>query len=179
MLAFALAGTAHAEIITLFDGAAGTLPQAQPWLTYIGTAAPTIAPDGVALDTRATVDTLAGIFNHQLLALPKTWLIKNPAFPRLDPAEGFTLSFWLALPDETHLNSNRAGFSVIVIGSDRRGIELGLWGEPHLGAGRILVHASRGRQLRHHCQDPLCAERLWFDLHAAGEWHADPDRPDA
>jgi hypothetical protein len=127
ILLFALAAGSRAATITLYDGAAGTLPQAQPWLTYIGSVTPTVVPDGVALDTSSSPDLQAGFFNHKLVVPPKSWIAKNPAFPVLNPAEGFTLSFWLALPDEDHLNGNRAGFSAILIGDDRRGIELGFW----------------------------------------------------
>jgi hypothetical protein len=69
----------------------------------------------------------AGFFNHNLTVPPGGWILKNPAFPSLDPTAGFTLGFQLALTDEGHSTVNRAGFSVIVIGDDLNGIELGFW----------------------------------------------------
>ena len=33
----------------------------------------------------------------------------------------------LAIADESHASSNRAGFSVILLGDDKKGIELGFW----------------------------------------------------
>jgi hypothetical protein len=45
----------------------------------------------------------------------------------LDRAKGYTISFDAQVIAEAHNNNNRAGFSVIAIGSDKKGIELGFW----------------------------------------------------
>lgn len=50
----------------------------------------------------------------------------NPLFPVLDRNAGFTLSFGFRLLQEDHsLNANRAGFSVILLDSAHRGVEIG------------------------------------------------------
>lgn len=126
--AASLSTAAEAAPLYLYDAAAGTLPQSQATMTYIGLgAAPVLVADGTELDTSTAVGGLAGFFNHELVAPPKSWALKNPAFPSLDPASGFTLAFFLTLADESHANGQRAGFSLIVIGADQRGIELGFW----------------------------------------------------
>ncbi|NJR38365.1 MAG: hypothetical protein HC781_05350 [Leptolyngbyaceae cyanobacterium CSU_1_4] len=48
----------------------------------------------------------------------------NPAFPMLDRAAGYILSFKLAVNSEIS-NANRAGFSLILNSEDAKGIELG------------------------------------------------------
>jgi hypothetical protein len=42
---------------------------------------------------------------------------------------GYRLNFGFKLYDETHANPNRAGTSLIVLGHDLRGIELGFWND--------------------------------------------------
>jgi len=123
----ALSAAPRAAVIDLYQGAAGTMPQAQPWMTFIGLGLASSVAGGVSLDTRLHPSLAAGYFNHSLTAAPGTWALKNPAFPDLDPAVGFTLGFELALPDEDHLSNDRAGFSVILLGDDQKGIELGFW----------------------------------------------------
>lgn len=54
----------------------------------------------------------------------------NPAFPGLDRNPGFTLTFGFRLQQEDHsLSVNRAGFSVILLDSAHRGVEIGFQGE--------------------------------------------------
>jgi hypothetical protein len=114
---------------TLYDPAVGTLPAAQPWLAYADNAVLTggtagqsfVAGQGARLVTDAAV--AAGYSNHN--PLPPS--LKNASFPTLDRAAGFRLSWTLQVAQESHLNANRAGFSVILLGSDRRGVELGFW----------------------------------------------------
>jgi hypothetical protein len=45
----------------------------------------------------------------------------------MSAAQGYRLDFTARLHDEAHQRPERAGFSVIVVGSDGRGIELGFW----------------------------------------------------
>jgi hypothetical protein len=108
----ALAPVARAQ--PLFDASRGTLPAAQGW-TYgaVGIAAESLVNDSVLLDTTAILTTEAG------------WSLV-PATP-LDRAQGYSLLFDLQVNAETHSSTNRAGFSVICLGSDTNGIELGFW----------------------------------------------------
>jgi hypothetical protein len=117
-------------VYVLYDPALSTLPAAQPWLAYAdnapvtgGTATQTfVAGQGARVVTDAAVS--AGYSNY----VPLPPAPRNPAFPTLDRAAGFRLSWTLRVTQETHQNANRAGFSVILLSSDRRGVELGFWG---------------------------------------------------
>lgn len=125
--------------IVLYDATLANRPQDQPWLTYIAPLGPpaTVVAAGTNVNTTNSGSTaddaglLAGFFNHDLrvsLFPPADhWTLRNPAFPRLDPVPGFRLGFDLQLHDEDHSSSHRAGFSLILLGQDRRGVELGFW----------------------------------------------------
>lgn len=141
-LALLFAPPAGAVSLLLYDPAAGTLPQAQDWLTYIAPVGPAAqqTAEGAAVDTTnagASADDAnlaAGFFNHSLsLTLfppADSWALKNAAFPELDPARGFSVSFALRLRDEDHdggTTGQRAGFSIILLAKDLTGIELGFW----------------------------------------------------
>lgn len=104
----------------IYSGAA--LPTAEGW-TY-GTHAPgavvptpwggavqTVLPAGVQLDTTANQGGYAGYF-------------KQLATGTLDRSAGFQLSFTVAVPQETNSGTTRAGFSVLVLTSDSKAIEL-------------------------------------------------------
>jgi hypothetical protein len=125
-----VAGSAE---ILLFDGSQSNRPQDQPWMTYVDNPFVSPAPaqtvvggTGVRLDTRSNVNHSAGYFNHDFFLGFFTGL-HNPDFPALNPADGFSLAFDLLIHDEDHLSGNRAGFSVILLGMDLFGIELGFW----------------------------------------------------
>jgi hypothetical protein len=118
---------ARADLYTLYNDTLGNLPGQQPWLVYAdnsfmgGTASQSAIASGVELTTDNTVS--AGYSN----TLPIVNRFKNPAFPTLDRQAGFELSFELLLVGESHLNPQRAGFSVLLLASDTQGIELGFW----------------------------------------------------
>jgi hypothetical protein len=116
-----------ADVITLYDGTGR--PSQQSWLTYfalpLGSATETILGTGVRLETNA--ETRAGYSNYLPVLPPATPSLKNNSFPTLNRTDGFALQFQVAIDSESHLNDNRAGFSVILLGSDQRGIELGFW----------------------------------------------------
>ncbi|HEX4054577.1 MAG TPA: PEP-CTERM sorting domain-containing protein [Tepidisphaeraceae bacterium] len=119
----------------LYDGSAGGTPQSQGWLIYaynpLETAPTTTTAGGATtLDTTSNYDTMGGYSNTNPISLD----FVNSSFPTLNPATGFTVSFDLQINSESHtidstVNSNRAGFSVIVLGDDSKGIELGFWGD--------------------------------------------------
>lgn len=105
----------------------------QDWLRYVQLegASPEAIAAGVRLDTYAAggaVSGQAGLFSHQVFPYFPGWSYPyNPDWPALDPRIGFTLSFELAIEQETHGSPHRAGFSVILLGADRRGVEMGFW----------------------------------------------------
>jgi hypothetical protein len=125
--AFALlAGSGRAEVV-LYDGALDTTPDLQGWtyltLPLVGADASQSASGGrTTLDTTADMSEMAGYF----LGGP----FGDPALaPVLDRATGYTLSFDLRLDVESHASGDRAGFSLIALGGDLLGIELGFWAD--------------------------------------------------
>jgi VCBS repeat-containing protein len=109
----------------LYDGALGGTPDNQGFL---------FVPFGVASNTETggitTLDTTSGGNSTKA----GYWGI-SPFVPILNRANGFTLRFTAQVINETHTGSDRngdglddrAGFSVIALSSDKRGIELGFW----------------------------------------------------
>jgi hypothetical protein len=80
---------------------------------------------GTRLETNGAAS--GGYSNHKPTSLPFAPQIIDPSFPSLNDADGYALSFQLQVLDESHVSNDRAGFSVIVLGDDGRGIELGFW----------------------------------------------------
>lgn len=109
-----LAGAAGRAQV-LYDGAIGTLPAEQGWnyAALPGRATQTHTGGGVRLDTSSLTAESAGY--------------ARVASPALDRLAGFNLAFTFQIANETHSRPERAGFSVIALGADRRGIELGFW----------------------------------------------------
>ncbi len=99
----------------LYNAAPATLPTAQGWsfLALPALAAESFDGGGALLDTSISGGIFAG------------WSRVSPV--PLDRAQGYTLRLELQLLSESHVSTNRAGVSWIVLGSDRKGIELGLW----------------------------------------------------
>jgi hypothetical protein len=98
----------------LYDGSLGTAPSAQAWsYAAVGIATQTLTNNSVWLDTSLSGATQAGYARSAPVVLNRT--------------NGFTLRFGAQLVLETHNNTDRAGFSVIVLADDKRGIELGFW----------------------------------------------------
>jgi len=116
--------SARGELVTLYSGSG--LPSAEPWLVYGFDSITGASQTSVAGGVRLVTDEAARAGYSNYTVIPTTAL-KNPAFPTLHRANGFELSFSLALTAESHTSSDRAGFSVILLGSDAKGIELGFW----------------------------------------------------
>jgi hypothetical protein len=72
----------------------------------------------VTLNTTAVTSEQAGYFGttNALLQIPV-----------LDRTTGYTLTFDVRINAENHPDTDRAGFSVIVLGNDNKGVELGFW----------------------------------------------------
>jgi hypothetical protein len=117
----------------LYDASLGTLPEAQGWL-YGGLGAgitKSMSGNSVLLDTSAQTGNQAG------------W--SRVAAPPLNRSQGFVLLFTAQVNTEAHSNSNRAGFSVILLGSDTNGIELAFWTDRIFaqdGPPNLFVHAE-------------------------------------
>ena len=109
---------ARADFV-LFDAALNTNPDQQGWLyaTNPGSIATRATSGGVTvLDTTGRSADQAGFFSTG-----------HPLVGTLDRTAGFTVTFRLQLERETHATNDRAGFSVIVLGSDSKGLELSFW----------------------------------------------------
>lgn len=111
--------------VVLYDATAGTLPASQGWLAFITNGGSSsqnyVSGQGVRLVTDNAAQ--AGYFNKN----PLTNTFINGGHPVLTRSVGFSLSFDLLVTSEGHQNNNRAGFSVIALANDNRGIELGFW----------------------------------------------------
>ncbi len=111
----------------LYNATSTTLPSQQGWLGFgtglIGTQIRTAG--GTTLNSTAMVNDGAGYSSHSRTAPT----LVNGAFPVLNRSVGFSLDFRLRVISETHLTTNRAGFSVTLLdqGPTPQGIELGFW----------------------------------------------------
>jgi hypothetical protein len=110
------------ETLVLYDAASGTIP-GQPLISFTdfppGAAVPTYSNGVTILDTTtAGSDTYAGWISNGMT---------TPGFPILDRTEGFQVNFTIQIESESHTRNHRAGFSLIVLSEDARGIELAFW----------------------------------------------------
>jgi hypothetical protein len=124
-------GKAKPELIqatalyTLYDGSLGTTPDQQGfiYLALAFAATQTLTTGGTILNTMPITNEQAGYFNRPAQT------------PLLDRTLGYTVNFTIRVISETHTGSDRnsdgiddrAGFSVIVLSNDSKGIELGFW----------------------------------------------------
>jgi hypothetical protein len=118
---------AGSQPLVLYDGALGGTPETQGKLRYHtsrGAIAAQIFSDGATtLDSTASQPDAAG------------YIADPAAIPSLDRAAGYSITFDVQVVEEFHGDSDkngdgvgdRAGFSVLVLGSDTRGIEIGFW----------------------------------------------------
>jgi hypothetical protein len=113
--------------VVLYDGALGGTPDAQGKMRY-RTSRDAAATQSFA-EGRTTLDSTA---NQQDAA---GYMADPAALPALDRAAGYAIIFDVQVVEEYHDDSDkngdgvgdRAGFSVLVLGSDTRGIEIGFW----------------------------------------------------
>jgi hypothetical protein len=97
----------------LYDGRVPTLPSAQGMqFAARGAVTQQLIAGGVALDSSAATAAQGG-YGSTAAPISRTL--------------GFALRFSIAISAETHGNQDRAGFSVIVLDEDARGIELSFW----------------------------------------------------
>jgi FG-GAP-like repeat len=115
-----------------------------PWFYYQDTTAilgGTATPSTTGIGTKLTTNNqaYAGYINYSIDTTTPTkpkLVTLNNSFPTLDPSAGYIISFTAQIESETARvgadknadgKDDRAGFSVIVIGNDKKGIELGFW----------------------------------------------------
>jgi hypothetical protein len=119
-----------ANAVVLYDAALGTTPGQQGWFYQSSGASETFANRATTLDTTADTSIKSGYFASQT-----GFLGSSAPVPVLDRAGGYTLTFAAQVQQEDHAGSDkngdqigdRAGLSLIVLSSDKKGVELGLW----------------------------------------------------
>ena len=119
------ASTAQGQV--LYDGSSGVTPDNAQWqwsyASLGGTASNTASGGAAILDTTSADGISAGYG-------------KGLSF-NLDASQGYTVRFDMQLISEDHSNANadknsdgladRAGFSALILGSDKKGVELAFW----------------------------------------------------
>lgn len=109
------------SIFVLYDGMLNTGTPATQGFVYLTNplvgahATQTFTQPVTILDTTPQIGDYAGYF------------AKQAEYPPLDRMSGYQVLFTVQVLTETHISADRAGFSVLVISRDLRGIELGFW----------------------------------------------------
>ena len=108
------AAAVSAGPVVLYDAALNSLPQAQGWAGPVGPAAVGVAGGVLTFDTTFANAVQAGFFRSDQL---------------LGSTTGFRVGLTAQVLSESHANNDRAGFSLIVLDSAHRGVELGFWAD--------------------------------------------------
>jgi hypothetical protein len=118
---------ANAATMVLYDGSLNTTPDQQKWNYQAMTTPPFGIPSATqsasggvtTLDTTPATSDRAGYSSNP----------SDPNWPTLDRSgDGYTIRFKVRIQSETHSSNDRAGFSAIVLSSDKKGLELAFWG---------------------------------------------------
>lgn len=128
----------RAEVV-LFDGTLGTTPAAQGWPFFAdplgsNSVAQVASPGFTTLDTFNPRTDRGGYFSRD----PVFGIFVHPNMPVLDRQAGYSVRFSLRIAAEARATGptgddngdgldDRAGFSMITIASDRRGLEVSFW----------------------------------------------------
>ena len=113
-----------AGAVSIYNGSLNTFPEQQGFLDYLSIPAAvtkTVNGGKTLFDTGAA-GTKGGWSSYDPIGL-----LPVIGFPQLDRTNGFSLGFDVKVVSESHLNNDRAGFDVILLGSDHQGVELGFW----------------------------------------------------
>jgi hypothetical protein len=132
LLAFSLlTSAAFAAPTVLYDATLGTHPGSQGWVyNNPPGATETMNAGFVNLDTTSSNLVQAG-YTH---AAPFS----------LDVNTGFRLEVDTRVVSESHGSNDRAGFSIIAIGSSLTGIELGFWSDRVFAQNTGFTHGEEG-----------------------------------
>lgn len=147
------ANRATGASVTLYDGSLSGTPDSQGWLEFT-TAPASVTIDPITIDLpQATQTQISGgtqlntAVTNALITDPNdiaggysnyescidifpgscTPNLINSSFPTLDRNGGYSISLDLKINSENHESNNQAGFRIVAISSDLRGIELGFW----------------------------------------------------
>ena len=103
--------------VTLYDATLDKTPQQSPWTWgLVGTGGIVTPPMGAGKVTMDTTLDPSGQIG---------WLNVSPI--AINPSSRPVVTFDLRTVSESHFSFDRAGLSVIVIGADKKGIELSFW----------------------------------------------------
>ncbi len=145
ILAVGLVGmfAANANALSLYDGAIAGKPETQGSLSYFSSAfSPSPSPSAGKVTLLSSASEMVGYSNYNIISS-----MVSSSFPSLNPnlPTGFTLSFDIKVNSESHTSNDRAGFSVILEGSDKKGIELGFWNDEIFAqtATPLFTHGSQ------------------------------------
>lgn len=110
-----IAGTVSASAQVLFDAALGSSPDQQGWTVF----APlplivSMSENAFTFDSRSVGNTGRGGLSRET---PVALIATN----------GYALRLTLRVDAESHRSVDRSGVSLILLGADRRGIELAFW----------------------------------------------------
>ena len=116
----------NAITTTLYDGSSGVTPDlytSNPYLNFTSLVGGTQSASGgvTTVDTSGSRSFYAGYSNYNNAL---TGFV-NSSFPILDNSAGYTLSLTIATNSQTNSSNDRAGFSILVLGNDKKGIEIG------------------------------------------------------
>jgi RTX calcium-binding nonapeptide repeat (4 copies) len=116
----------------LYNGTLNSTPDQQGWLAF-GTTPTSIATQTVQSGATTLGSSGVGRGGYSNYRPTQASLV-NAAFPILNRTQGYSVSFQMRLNSESHSSdsngdglSDRAGFSLTALSSDRQGIELGFW----------------------------------------------------
>lgn len=114
----------------LYDGAAsdGTQTPDQQGFNYLATSLPFTFP--LNPPEAATQSATGGIATLDTSVTPGDYAgytARAASMPDLSVAGSYTLTLTLQVVSENHASDNRAGFSLILLNNDAKGIELGFW----------------------------------------------------
>jgi len=126
-LAWSLLVVRVSSAAVLYTGSLNTTPDVQNWF-YGTSGSPTQSAAGGVTTLTSSVSDSAGYAAHvsgTIGAVP--FNSSHPLLGTLDRTTGYTARFTAQVTSESHSSTDRAGFSIIALSSDKVGIELGFW----------------------------------------------------
>ncbi len=129
LIVLAVAKSATAETVVLYEPERGTTPDQQGWAyvtkPLLVAKAKRSFSDGVTrLDTMPVMQEWVGFLSRVNL---RGFDFRHPEMPDLNRATGYTVRFRICVLEEAHTGKDRAGFCIIVVGNDLQAIELDFW----------------------------------------------------
>ncbi|MDX1961822.1 MAG: hypothetical protein SFX18_01635 [Pirellulales bacterium] len=135
---------AQAMPIILYNSTTGQKPQDQGWF-YLATGATTFDPPQSVIENNLgntmlfdTADPITDRAGYSRIP----GVTPVPPGVVLDRTLGYSLSINVQITNENHNTNDRAGWSLIVLGHDNRGIEIGFWEDRVFAQSTTFTHAE-------------------------------------